>query len=57
MILIILKFTDNLLVLHTFGYIKIKEITIQNGLHDASNDYNPIDKIFRIIAVNPVQYV
>lgn len=42
---------------YTFGYIKIKEITIQDGLHDSRNNYNPIQEIFCIVTVNPINYV
>lgn len=41
----------------TFSYIKVKEITIQDGLHDSRNNYNPIQEIFCVVTVNPIKYV
>lgn len=46
-----------MIVIFTFGYIKIKEVTIQDGLHNSSNNYNQIKKIFCVITVNPIQYI
>jgi len=41
----------------TFGDIQVKEIAVEDSLHDAGHDGNPILETLSVIAVDPVDDV
>jgi len=47
----------NDITLHTFGNVKVEEITVENGLNAAGNDGNRVEESLGVVAVDPVEYV
>lgn len=41
----------------TLGNIQIEEITVQDGLHNSSNDSDEVKEAFKVVSVDPVQEV
>lgn len=42
---------------HTFGYVEVEEVAVQNSLNDAGNYSDPILEALTIVTVDPVKDV
>lgn len=51
------KHYNNQVVKFTFGYVQIKEVTVENGLDTAGNDGDQVKETLRVVTVDPVEDV
>jgi len=46
-----------LLALENFSDVQVEEVTIQDGLHDTSNDGDQVKEAFKVVSPDPVDQV
>lgn len=52
-----LAWQDQGLSLEHFGDVEVKEVDVEDGLNDTSNNSNGVEEAFSVVAVNPVENV
>lgn len=45
------------LCFYTFSDVEIEEVTVENGLHDASHDSDDVEAVLVVVPVDPVEDV